>query len=86
MLFCVCGHVCLCRYYHLYLLHDLSTSSSITCLGQFQSTFQVGYSSFTEPLCGWCMLGVFLLPAFTRLRHECPDLLSPCKGMHVCTY
>ena len=34
---------------------------------------------------GWCMLGVFLLPAFTRLGHECQDLLSPCHGMHVCT-
>ena len=34
---------------------------------------------------GWCMLGVFLLPAFTCLRHECQDLLNPCGGMHVCT-
>ena len=33
----------------------------------------------------WCMLGVFLLLAFTRLGHECQDLLSPCDGMHVCT-
>ena len=42
------------------------------------------------------MLGVFLLPAFTRLGHECQDLLSPCvyrldfclhshpKGFFVC--
>ena len=35
-------------------------------------------------LCGWCMLGVFLLPAFTNLGHECQDLLSPSDGMHVC--
>ena len=28
---------------------------------------------------------VFLLPAFTRLGHECKDLLSPCDGMHVST-
>ena len=34
---------------------------------------------------GWSMLGVFLLPAFTCLGHECQDLLSPCDGMHVCT-
>ena len=34
-------------------------------------------------LCGWCMLGVFLLPAFTHLEHECRDLLSLCDGMHV---
>ena len=33
----------------------------------------------------WCMLGVFLLPPFTRLGHECQHLLSPCDGMHVCT-
>ena len=39
----------------------------------------------TFRLCGWCVLGVFLLPAFTRLGHERQDLLSPCDGMHVCT-
>ena len=39
----------------------------------------------TFRLRGWCMLGVYLLPAFTRLGHECQDLLSPCDGMHVCT-
>ena len=39
----------------------------------------------TFRLHGWCMLGVFLLPAFTRTGHECQDLLSPCNGMHVCT-
>ena len=39
----------------------------------------------TFHLHGWCMLGVFLLPAFTHLGHECQDLLSPCDGMHVCT-
>ena len=36
-------------------------------------------------LCGWCMLGMFLLPAFTHLGHECQHLLSQCDGMHVCT-
>ena len=30
-------------------------------------------------LSGWCILGVFLLLAFIRLRHEHEDLLSPCK-------
>ena len=34
---------------------------------------------------GRCMLGVFLLTAFTCLGHECQDLLSLCDGMHVCT-
>ena len=32
----------------------------------------------TFRLHGWCVLGVFLLPAFTRLGHERQDLLSPC--------
>ena len=39
----------------------------------------------TFRLRGWCMLGVFLLPAFTPPKHERQDLLSPCDGMHVCT-
>ena len=30
------------------------------------------------------MLGVFSLPAFTRVGHESQDLFSPCDGMHVC--
>ena len=33
---------------------------------------------------GQCMLGVVLLLAFTRLGHECYDLLSLCAGMHEC--
>ena len=37
----------------------------------------------TFRLRGWCVLGVFLLPAFTRLGHERQDLLSPCDEMHV---
>ena len=32
----------------------------------------------TFRLHGWCVLGVFLLPAFTCLAHERQDLLSPC--------
>ena len=39
----------------------------------------------TFRLRGWCVLGVFLLRAFTRLGHERQDLLSPCDEMHVCT-
>ena len=39
----------------------------------------------TFRLRGWCMLGAFLLPAFTSLGHECQDRLSPCDGMHVYT-
>ena len=36
-------------------------------------------------LCGWCVLGVFLLPEFTHVGHERQDLLSLCDEMHVCT-
>ena len=39
----------------------------------------------TFRLRGWCVLGVFLLPSFTRVGHERQDLLSPCDEMHVCT-
>ena len=39
----------------------------------------------TFRLRGWCVLGEFLLPAFTRLGNERQDLLSPCDEMHVCT-
>ena len=39
----------------------------------------------TFRLRGWWVLGVYLLPAFTRLGHERQDLLSPCDEMHVCT-
>ena len=39
----------------------------------------------TFRLRGWCVLGVFLLLAFTCLGHERQDLLSPCDEMHVCT-
>ena len=31
------------------------------------------------------MLGVFLLPTFTRKGLECQELLIPCDGVHVCT-
>ena len=39
----------------------------------------------TFHLYGWCMLGGFSLPAFTRLGHECQGLLSWHNRMHVFT-
>ena len=48
--------------------------------------FNPTIEAVTFRLRGWCMLGVFLLPEFTRLAYECQDLLSPCDGMYVCTY
>ena len=47
--------------------------------------FNPTVEAVTFRLHGCCILGVFLLPAFTRLGHECQDLSSPCDGMHVCT-
>ena len=38
----------------------------------------------TFRLRGWCVLGVFLLPAFTGLGHERQDLLSPCDMKCMC--
>ena len=45
----------------------------------FNPTIEAGTFRLRE----LCRLGVFLLPAFTRLGHECQDLLSPCDGMHA---
>ena len=53
----------------------------ILCDRFFNPTIKV----VTFHLRGWCMLDVFLLPAFTHLGHEHQDLLSPCDEMHVCT-
>ena len=55
------------------------------CLCDFFFFFNQAIQVATFCLCGWCMLGVFLLPALICLGHECQDLLSPCDGMHVCT-
>ena len=38
--------------------------------------FKPAIEVFTFRLLVWCMLGVFLLPAFTRLGHECQDLFK----------
>ena len=47
--------------------------------------FNLTIEVITFRLCGCCMPGVFLLPAFTHLGHECQDLFSPYNGMHACT-
>ena len=39
----------------------------------------------TVRLSGWCILGVFLLPAFMHQGHKSQNLLSLCDGMHACT-
>ena len=50
------------------------------CTWQFNPTIEV----VTFHLCGWYMLGVYLVLAFTCLGHECQDFFSLCKEMHVC--
>ena len=51
----------------------------------FDRFFNLTIEVVTFLLRGWCMLGVFLLLAFTRLGNECQAILSPCDGMHVST-
>ena len=63
-------------------------SLGFTILGEifvYVTVFNPTIEVVTFRLRGWCMPVVFLLPAFTRLGHECQDLLSPCDGMHVST-
>ena len=47
----------------------------------------LGFTTLEVTFCphGWCVLGVFLLPASTRLGQECQEILSLCDGIHVCT-
>ena len=72
----------------LLLLHSPAISLEFTILGEifaYVTVFNPTIEVVTFRLRGWCMLGVFILPAFTRLGHECQGLLSPCDGMYVCT-
>ena len=55
----------------------------IFCVGFFKKNPTIEVVTFRFR--GWCMLGVFLLSAFTSLGHERQDRLSPCDGMHVRT-
>ena len=65
------------------LLHSPAVSLGLIILVEIFAYVTV--EVVTLRLCGWCMLGVFLLLAFIRLGHECQDLLRPCDRMHVCT-
>ena len=60
-------------------VHHLGWNLGVT--GRF---FNPNIEVVTFRLRGWCMLGVFLLPAFTRLGHECQELWSLYDGMRVC--
>ena len=77
-------------FFFFFFLRSPAISLGFTTLGEifcvcdrffFNPTIKV----VTFRLRGWCVLGVFLLPAFTRLGHERQDFLSPCDEMHVCT-
>ena len=72
----------------LLLLRSPALSLGFTILGEilaYVTVYNPKIKVVTFRLRGWCMLGVFLLPAFTHLGHERQDLLSPCDGMHVST-
>ena len=56
-----------------------------TILGEIFVYVTVFSEIVTYRLHGWCMLGVFLLPAFAHLGHECQGSLSLCDRMHVCS-
>ena len=74
--------------FFLFLLRSLAISLGFPILGEicaYVTIFNPTTEVVTLYLHGWYMVGVFLLPAFTSLRHECQDLLSPCDGMHACT-
>ena len=80
-------------YMHVLLMRSSTISLEFTVLGEIFAYVTFFFFFFINPtigvvtfcLNGWCMLGVYLLPAFTRLGHECQDLLSLCDGMHACT-
>ena len=73
----------------VFFLRSPAISLKFTILGwdfcMCDCSFNPTIKVITFHLHGWCVLGVFLLPAFTRLGHEYQDLLSPCDEMHVCT-
>ena len=72
----------------LLLLSSPAISMGFTILDEifaYVTVFNAINKVVTFRLRGWCMLGVILLPAFTRQGHECQDLFSPCDRMHVST-
>ena len=76
-----------CNTWYL-LLHLCSPArpQGFTILGEIFAYVTVSNPTtevVTFRLRGWYMLGVFLLPAFTHLRHERQDLLSLYDGIHA---
>ena len=67
----------------LLLLCSLAVSLGVRDFCLCDRFFNPTIKVVTFRLRGWCVLGVFLLPAFTRQGHEHQDLLSPCDEMHV---
>ena len=79
---CVCVCVCVCVFVVVVCLFVCFFVLFLCCCFFF---FNQTTEVITFRLRGWCRLGVFLLPAFTRLGHECQDLLSPREGMRAST-
>ena len=78
--------------HYSFLCRPTSTSLGFTIFGEtfvyvtvFVLFLNPAIEVVTFRLRGWCMLGVFLSPAFTRLGHEYQDLSGPCDGMYTST-
>ena len=72
----------------LLLLRSPAISLRFTILGEifaYVTVFNPTIEVVTFRLCGWCMLGVILLLAFTHPGHECQDLFCLCDEMVVST-
>ena len=78
--FCFCFVFCVPQ---LYLWGSSLFGEIFAYVTFFFFFFNPTIEGVTFRLRGWCVLGVFLLQAFTRLGHERQDLLSPCDEMHV---
>ena len=66
----------------------LAISRGLAILGEIFASVVVFLSNLrgSHIPSSWMVHGrCVLLPAFTRLGHECQDLLSVCDRMHVCT-
>ena len=77
-----CNQLLQIQWVLLLLLRSSAICLLFTILGEifaYVTVFNPTNEVVTFSLCGRCMLGMFLLLAFTRVGHECQDLLSLCN-------
>ena len=72
-------------YDNIQCLQDFNFNAELRTV--FSSSFSSAFSarSLVFTILGCCMLGVFLLLAFTLLGCKCQDIWSLCNAMHVNT-